>query len=168
MIWDFFLVAGKKDCGKASAKAEPQCIRATTLDEYRKHIKKDPALERRLKPVKVPESTANETIQILKDLCERYEKNKKNDVLVAAAQLSYQSVTAYSLTRQFTLLMKLVLVLGFAMLSFLKRPGSLTKSSGVHQGEKWCRLQPRLFKGQEDTRSENEPNGADLSLNRQR
>ena len=155
MIWDFFLVAGKKDCGKASAKAEPQCIRATTLDEYRKHIKKDPALERRLKPVKVPESTANETIQILKDLCERYEKNQKNDVLVAAAQLSYQSVTAYSLTRQLTLLMKLVLVLGFAMLSFLKRPGSLTKSSGVHQGEKWCSLQPRLFKGQEDTRSEN-------------
>ncbi|XWS47754.1 hypothetical protein CRYUN_Cryun13aG0011800 [Craigia yunnanensis] len=48
------------------ARRELQCIGATTLDEYRKHIEKDPALERRFQPVKVPEPSVDETIQILK------------------------------------------------------------------------------------------------------
>ncbi|KAG6747268.1 hypothetical protein POTOM_049664 [Populus tomentosa] len=73
-----------------------QCIGATTLDEYRKHIEKDPALERRFQPVKVPEPSVDETIQILKGLRERYEIHHKlrytDESLVAAAQLSYQYI----------------------------------------------------------------------------
>ncbi|KAK4410709.1 ATP-dependent Clp protease ATP-binding subunit ClpACD4B, chloroplastic [Sesamum angolense] len=74
-----------------------ECIGATTLDEYRKHIEKDPALERRFQPVKVPEPTVDETIQILKGLRERYEIHHKlrytDEALVAAAQLSYQYIS---------------------------------------------------------------------------
>ncbi|KAL4192098.1 hypothetical protein AMTRI_Chr06g192310 [Amborella trichopoda] len=81
----------------ALARGELQCIGATTLDEYRKHIEKDPALERRFQPVKVPEPSVDETIQILKGLRERYELHHKlryTDVaLVAAAQLSYQYIS---------------------------------------------------------------------------
>jgi ATP-dependent Clp protease ATP-binding subunit ClpC len=73
-----------------------QCIGATTLDEYRKHIEKDPALERRFQPVLVPEPSVEETIQILKGLRERYEIHHKlrytDEALVAAAQLSYQYI----------------------------------------------------------------------------
>lgn len=80
-----------------------QCIGATTLDEYRKHIEKDPALERRFQPVKVPEPTVDETIQILKGLRERYEIHHKlrytDEALVAAAQLSYQYIRYYVLLR---------------------------------------------------------------------
>ncbi|KAH1255199.1 Chaperone protein ClpC, chloroplastic [Glycine max] len=81
----------------ALARGELQCIGATTLDEYRKHIEKDPALERRFQPVKVPEPTVDETIQILKGLRERYEIHHKlrytDEALVAAAQLSYQYIS---------------------------------------------------------------------------
>ncbi|KAK1319844.1 hypothetical protein QJS10_CPB04g00126 [Acorus calamus] len=77
----------------ALARGELQCIGATTLDEYRKHIEKDPALERRFQPVKVPEPTVDETIQILRGLRERYEIHHKlrytDDALVSAAQLSH-------------------------------------------------------------------------------
>ncbi|RRT46047.1 hypothetical protein B296_00045874 [Ensete ventricosum] len=73
-----------------------QCIGATTLDEYRKHIEKDPALERRFQPVKVPEPTVDETIQILRGLRERYEIHHKlrytDEALISAAQLSYQYI----------------------------------------------------------------------------
>ncbi|CAI0446740.1 unnamed protein product [Linum tenue] len=81
----------------ALARGELQCIGATTLDEYRKHIEKDPALERRFQPVKVPEPSVDETIQILKGLRERYEIHHKlrytDEALVAAAQLSYQYIS---------------------------------------------------------------------------
>ncbi|OMO52389.1 Chaperonin ClpA/B [Corchorus olitorius] len=81
----------------ALARGELQCIGATTLDEYRKHIEKDPALERRFQPVKVPEPSVDETIQILKGLRERYEIHHKlrytDDALIAAAQLSYQYIS---------------------------------------------------------------------------
>ncbi|KAE9601360.1 putative ClpA/B family, UVR domain, P-loop containing nucleoside triphosphate hydrolase [Lupinus albus] len=81
----------------ALARGELQCIGATTLDEYRKHIEKDPALERRFQPVKVPEPTVDESIQILKGLRERYELHHKlrytDDALVAAAQLSHQYIS---------------------------------------------------------------------------
>nr|AIM41270.1 chloroplast ATP-dependent Clp protease chaperone protein [Nicotiana benthamiana] len=81
----------------ALARGELQCIGATTLDEYRKHIEKDPALERRFQPVKVPEPTVDETIQILKGLRERYEIHHKlrytDEALEAAAQLSYQYIS---------------------------------------------------------------------------
>ncbi|ONM17901.1 Double Clp-N motif-containing P-loop nucleoside triphosphate hydrolase superfamily protein [Zea mays] len=83
----------------ALARGELQCIGATTLDEYRKHIEKDPALERRFQPVKVPEPTVDETIQILRGLRERYELHHKlrytDDALIAAAQLSYQYISYF-------------------------------------------------------------------------
>src|SRR5205823_7651247 len=55
------------------ARGELHAIGATTLDEYRKHIEKDPALERRFQPVLVDEPTVDETISILRGLRERYE-----------------------------------------------------------------------------------------------
>jgi ATP-dependent Clp protease ATP-binding subunit ClpC len=74
------------------ARGEFQCIGATTLDDYRKTIEKDPALERRFQPVKVREATEDETIQILRVLKPRYESfhhvNISDDAIVAAAQLS--------------------------------------------------------------------------------
>ncbi|XP_057479112.1 ATP-dependent Clp protease ATP-binding subunit ClpA homolog CD4B, chloroplastic-like [Actinidia eriantha] len=81
----------------ALARGELQCIGATTLDEYRKHIEKDPALERRFQPVKVPEPTVDETIQILNGLRERYELHHKlrytDEALIAAAELSFQYIS---------------------------------------------------------------------------
>ena len=77
-----------------------QCVGATTLDEYRKHIEKDPALERRFQPVKVPEPTVDEAIQILRGLRERYEIHHKlcytDEAIVAAAQLSFQYIRSVS------------------------------------------------------------------------
>ena len=55
------------------ARGELHCIGATTLDEYRKYIEKDPALERRFQPVMVDEPTVEDTISILRGLKERYE-----------------------------------------------------------------------------------------------
>ncbi|GJP55330.1 hypothetical protein CLOM_g14301 [Closterium sp. NIES-68] len=81
----------------AMARGELQCIGATTIDEYRKHIEKDPALERRFQPVQVPEPSVDETILILKGLRERYEIHHKlkytDESLAAAAQLSYQYIS---------------------------------------------------------------------------
>ncbi|KAM3273189.1 hypothetical protein ACQJBY_042892 [Aegilops geniculata] len=81
----------------ALARGELQCIGATTLDEYRKHVEKDPALERRFQPVKVPEPSVDETIEILRGLRERYEIHHKlrytDDSLIAAAKLSYQYIS---------------------------------------------------------------------------
>ena len=74
------------------ARGELRCIGATTLDEYRKHIEKDPALERRFQPVTVDEPTVEETIAILRGLKERYEVHHgiriQDSALVSAAQLS--------------------------------------------------------------------------------
>ena len=74
------------------ARGELQTIGATTLDEYRKHIEKDAALERRFQPVFVDEPTIEQTIAILKGLRERYEKHHNaiitDGALVAAANLS--------------------------------------------------------------------------------
>ncbi len=81
----------------ALARGEMQCIGATTLDEYRKHIEKDPALERRFQPVTVPEPTVDETIQILRGLRERYEMHHKlkysDEAIEAAAKLSSQYIS---------------------------------------------------------------------------
>ena len=74
------------------ARGELHCIGATTLDEYRKHIEKDPALERRFQPVFVGEPSVEDTISILRGLRERYEQHHKvrikDAALVAAAVLS--------------------------------------------------------------------------------
>ncbi|WP_071515175.1 ATP-dependent Clp protease ATP-binding subunit [Geitlerinema sp. PCC 9228] len=76
----------------ALARGELQCIGATTLDEYRKHIERDAALERRFQPVMVGEPTVEETIEILYGLRERYEQHHKLSItdaaLEAAATLS--------------------------------------------------------------------------------
>lgn len=76
----------------ALARGELQCIGATTLDEYRKHIERDAALERRFQPVMVGEPSVEETIEILYGLRERYEQHHKlkilDEALVAAAKLS--------------------------------------------------------------------------------
>ncbi len=73
------------------ARGELHCIGATTLDEYRKHIEKDAALERRFQPVLVNEPTVEDTISILRGLRERYELHHgvriQDAALVAAAQL---------------------------------------------------------------------------------
>ncbi|KXZ48535.1 hypothetical protein GPECTOR_27g706 [Gonium pectorale] len=81
----------------ALARGELQCIGATTLDEYRKHIEKDPALERRFQPVTVPEPTVDETFEILQGLRERYETHHKlrysDESLMAAAKFSSQYIS---------------------------------------------------------------------------
>ena len=79
------------------ARGELHTIGATTLDEYRKHIEKDAALERRFQPVMVGEPTVEDTISILRGLRERYEihhgVNFKDSALVAAAVLSHRYIT---------------------------------------------------------------------------
>ncbi len=79
------------------ARGELHCIGATTLDEYRKYIEKDPALERRFQPVLVGEPTVEDTISILRGLKERYEVfhgvKIEDQALIAAAQLSDRYVS---------------------------------------------------------------------------
>jgi len=79
------------------ARGELRCIGATTLDEYRKHIEKDPALERRFQPVMVNEPSVEATIAILRGLKERYEVHHgiriQDASLVAAATLSHRYIT---------------------------------------------------------------------------
>ncbi len=78
------------------ARGELHCIGATTLDEYRKHIEKDAALERRFQPVFVGEPSVEDTISILRGLRERYEQHHKvrirDSALVAAAVLSQRYI----------------------------------------------------------------------------
>lgn len=79
------------------ARGELHCIGATTLDEYRKHIEKDAALERRFQPVVIGEPTVEDTISILRGLRERYEVHHKvrikDAALVSAAVLSHRYIT---------------------------------------------------------------------------
>jgi ATP-dependent Clp protease ATP-binding subunit ClpC len=78
------------------ARGELQCVGATTLDEYRKHIEKDAALERRFQPIMVDEPSIEETIEILKGIRARYEDHHKlkisDEALNAAAELSSRYV----------------------------------------------------------------------------
>ena len=81
----------------ALARGEIQCIGATTIDEYRKHIEKDAALERRFQPVQVGEPTKDEAVAILKGLRDRYEAHHKvritDEAIEAAVQLSDRYIT---------------------------------------------------------------------------
>jgi ATP-dependent Clp protease ATP-binding subunit ClpB len=81
----------------ALARGELRCVGATTLDEYRKHVEKDPALERRFQPVMVKEPSVEDTIAILRGLKEKYEVHHKvrikDAALVAAAVLSHRYIT---------------------------------------------------------------------------
>src|SRR5262249_38653237 len=79
------------------ARGEMHCIGATTLDEYRKHVEKDAALERRFQPVFISEPTVDDTVAILRGLRERYEVHHgvriKDAALVAAATLSHRYIS---------------------------------------------------------------------------
>ena len=79
------------------ARGELHCIGATTLDEYRQYIEKDPALERRFQPVQVDEPTVEDTIAILRGLKERYEVfhgvKIADPALISAATLSHRYIT---------------------------------------------------------------------------
>jgi len=96
---------GAMDAGNmlkpALARGEWQCIGATTLDEYRKHIEKDPALERRFQPVFVDEPSVELTTEILKGLRPRYEEHHgikiSDEALEAAAELSARYITGRQL-----------------------------------------------------------------------
>ena len=78
------------------ARGELQCVGATTLDDYRKHIERDAALERRLQPVLVEEPTVEETVEILRGIKERYEEHHKliisDEALKTAAELAARYV----------------------------------------------------------------------------
>ncbi|MFN0063906.1 MAG: ATP-dependent chaperone ClpB [Myxococcaceae bacterium] len=92
---------GAMDAGNmlkpALARGELHCIGATTVDEYRKHIEKDAALERRFQPVMVGEPSVHDTISILRGLKERYEVHHgvriQDSALVAAATLSHRYIS---------------------------------------------------------------------------
>src|SRR3989338_12204 len=92
---------GAMDAGNmlkpALARGELHCIGATTLDEYRKHVEKDAALERRFQKVLVDEPTVEDTIAILRGLKEKYEVHHGVDIgdpaIVAAATLSHRYIT---------------------------------------------------------------------------
>ena len=79
------------------ARGELQCIGATTLDDYRKYVERDPALERRFQPITVEEPTEEETVEILKGVRERYESHHKltieDEALEAAAHLSSRYIS---------------------------------------------------------------------------
>jgi ATP-dependent Clp protease ATP-binding subunit ClpB len=81
----------------ALARGELRCIGATTIDEFRKYIEKDPALERRFQPVYVGEPSVEETIAILRGLKEKYELHHhvriKDPAIIAAATLSHRYIT---------------------------------------------------------------------------
>ncbi|WP_203308764.1 ATP-dependent chaperone ClpB [Sphingomonas beigongshangi] len=92
---------GAMDAGNllkpALARGELHCVGATTLDEYRKHVEKDPALQRRFQPVFVGEPTVEDTISILRGLKDKYEMHHgvriTDGALVAAATLSNRYIT---------------------------------------------------------------------------
>jgi ATP-dependent Clp protease ATP-binding subunit ClpB len=92
---------GAMDAGNmlkpALARGELHCVGATTLDEYRKYIEKDAALERRFQKILVGEPTVEATIAILRGLKERYEKHHNVEItdpaIVAAAELSHRYIT---------------------------------------------------------------------------
>ena len=81
----------------ALARGELRCVGATTLNEYRKHIEKDPALERRFQPIFVREPSVEDTIAILRGLKERYELHHgvqiKDEAIIAAATLSQRYIS---------------------------------------------------------------------------
>ncbi|MFA6808340.1 MAG: ATP-dependent Clp protease ATP-binding subunit, partial [Eubacteriales bacterium] len=81
----------------ALARGEMQCVGATTVDEYRKYIEKDPALERRFQPIKVEEPSTEETVSILEGLRDRYEAHHRvkitDEAIQAAVRLSARYIS---------------------------------------------------------------------------
>ncbi len=81
------------------ARGELQCIGATTLDEYRKHIERDAALERRFQPIRVDEPSSEETVEILKGIRPRYEDHHKLKISDAALQTAAELSARYVIDR---------------------------------------------------------------------
>ncbi len=79
----------------ALARGELQCIGATTLDEYRKHVEKDAALERRFQPIMVEEPTPEEAIEILRGLRDRYEAHHRVEITDAAIEAAVRLADRY-------------------------------------------------------------------------
>src|SRR5699024_4667112 len=81
----------------ALSRGEIQCVGTSTLDEYRKYIEKDAALERRFQPIEVDEPSKEETVQILEGLRDRYEAHHRvtitDEAIEAAAELSSRYIT---------------------------------------------------------------------------
>ena len=81
----------------ALSRGEIQVIGATTNDEYRKYVEKDPALERRFQPIAIEEPSVDDTIEIIKGLRHKYEEHHKlnisDEAIVAATELSYKYIT---------------------------------------------------------------------------
>lgn len=81
----------------ALSRGEIQVIGATTNDEYRKYVEKDPALERRFQPIVIEEPSVDDTIAIIKGLRHKYEEHHKlnisDEAIVAATELSYKYIT---------------------------------------------------------------------------
>ncbi len=77
------------------ARGEIQCVGATTLDDYRKHIERDAALERRLQPIIVNEPSAEESIEILKGIKSRYEEHHKLTITDEAVQVAVELASRY-------------------------------------------------------------------------
>ncbi len=77
------------------ARGEIQCVGATTLDDYRKHIEKDAALERRLQPIMVDEPTVEESIEILKGIKSRYEEHHKLTISDEAVKVAVELASRY-------------------------------------------------------------------------
>src|SRR6266536_2274193 len=111
----------------ALARGELRCVGATTLDEYRKHIEKDPALERRFQPVMVKEPSVEDTIAILRGLKEKYEVHHKvkikDSALVAAAVLSHRYIADRFLPDK-----------AIDLIEDAKRGGDLEKASKLQYG----------------------------------
>jgi len=101
------------------ARGELRCIGATTLDEYKKHVEKDPAFERRFQQVFVNEPSVTDTISILRGLKQKYETHHgvriADSALVVAAQLAHRYITNRFLPdKAIDLLMRPVLMLGYS------------------------------------------------------
>jgi ATP-dependent Clp protease ATP-binding subunit ClpC len=116
----------------ALSRGEIQVIGATTLDEYRKHIEKDAALERRFQPVQVPETTPEETIEVLRGLRPRYEEHHRveitDEAIEAAAKLAKRYVADRFLPDK-----AIDLVDEAASLARIKRGGSSKPMRGLQK-----------------------------------
>jgi ATP-dependent Clp protease ATP-binding subunit ClpB len=136
----------------ALARGELRCVGATTLDEYRKYIEKDPALERRFQPIYVGEPNVEDTIAILRGLKPRYEAHHKgvrikDSALVAAAELANRYITdrflpdkAIDLMDEATSKLAMELQRNWPRGSSRKRRRSTRKSAWPRSNRRWPSL----------------------------
>lgn len=107
----------------ALARGRLSCVGATTFDEYRKHIEKDPALERRFQTVHVGEPSVQDTIAILRGLKRRYERHHglkiQDDAIVAATELAGRYITGEKFSLSFALICWYDVMLHLVCLSFM-------------------------------------------------